>query len=63
MLKLCCWNINGMRALLKRKDALNEYLNSFDILCFNETRISQQVYEESCSQQFGLYPHSFTNFN
>lgn len=38
-MKLCSWNVNGIRAVL-RKDALNPFIDTVqpDVLCFQETK-------------------------
>ncbi|KAL4438947.1 hypothetical protein ABPG74_016667 [Tetrahymena malaccensis] len=41
-IKIACWNVNGLRAVLKRED-LQKYIKQEnpDILCLNETKIDE----------------------
>lgn len=38
-LKIVCWNINGLRALIKKNISVDA-----DIVCLNELRIDEQTY-------------------
>ena len=40
--KICCWNVNGIRAVIGRKQ-LQDFITKYDpdILCLNETKISE----------------------
>ena len=37
-LKIVHWNVNGLRAIAK-KDVLDQYFNTYDIICLSETKI------------------------
>ncbi|EGR29342.1 hypothetical protein IMG5_157810, partial [Ichthyophthirius multifiliis] len=46
-LKISAWNVNGLRAVLRRKD-FQAYIenNNPDILCLNETKIDQEAFKK-----------------
>ncbi len=46
------WNINGLRAMLKKGNLL-QYLttNELDIICLNEIRIDQEKFKHECKMQ------------
>lgn len=56
IIRIACWNVNGLRAVLKRGD-IQKYLKNGDpdIICLNETKIDElnfikeKVYEEVSS--------------
>lgn len=56
-IKLCSWNVNGLRAVIK-KDFLKWLCQSgFDIVCLQETKISLEQIDHSfrCSSDFSLF--------
>lgn len=41
--KIMFWNVNGLNAVLKKPPFLNFIKNEdFDIICFNETKLTQE---------------------
>lgn len=54
--KITMWNINGIRAILKR-DSFTNYLKcgNFDIICFNETKINHEKLMKSEIQNLNLW--------
>eukprot|EP00743_Colponemidia_sp_Colp-15_P010743 GILK01011867.1.p1 GENE.GILK01011867.1~~GILK01011867.1.p1 ORF type:complete len:398 (+),score=44.72 GILK01011867.1:92-1195(+) len=50
-LKIVSWNVNGLRALLKRKDLLVNYIRTEnpDILCLSETKLDESVIQSVSS--------------
>ncbi len=60
MLKLHSWNVNGLRAVLKKN--FNEYLEMYspDILCLQETKLTQGRVN---TEEFALpYPYQFYHY-
>ena len=57
--KLASWNINGIRAILKKGNLLNYISQSNpDVLCLNEIRIDQTLLESSgIPSYFPSYPY------
>ena len=58
---LSSWNVNGIRAVLNRKD-LQEYLNKAkpDIICINETKIDEEAFNKAKIELEGY--HGYWNF-
>lgn len=55
---LITWNVNGLRAVLKKN--FHEFLDQYqpDVLCLQETKISRDLID---SFQFDHYPYSYWN--
>jgi hypothetical protein len=47
-IKIAMWNVNGIRSVLN-KNALSNFINQYvpDILCINETKINQELFDKS----------------
>eukprot|EP01017_Pseudomicrothorax_dubius_P032912 TRINITY_DN4354_c0_g3_i1.p1 TRINITY_DN4354_c0_g3~~TRINITY_DN4354_c0_g3_i1.p1 ORF type:complete len:372 (-),score=70.14 TRINITY_DN4354_c0_g3_i1:109-1224(-) len=62
-IKLSSWNVNGLRAVLKRGD-LQKYLETSDpdIFCMNETKIDEEAFRKAnISREFpAAYKHFWT---
>lgn len=58
-LKISTWNINGIRAILKKGNLINYIKHSSpDIICLNEIRIDQQTLKNlEISNFFSNYPY------
>lgn len=56
--KLISWNVNGLRAVVKK--GFESFLNREqpDVLCLQETKLSQELADQSV---FSDYPHSYWN--
>jgi len=56
-MQICCWNVNGLRALLK-KGSFNWLRNAnFDIICLQETKVHPEQLEEEIKDPEGYYAY------
>lgn len=63
IIKMISWNVNGLRALLKRKDE-NSFLQlakkeNFDVLCLQETKLQEKDVEQIKQSLLDGYDNSF----
>lgn len=59
-MKIITWNVNGLRALLKKENILSDLINDIapDILCLQETKINERL-EIPCLSQYEAF-HNFS---
>ena len=56
-LKILCWNVNGIRAMLKKGFLSWLYTESPDIICVQETKAQPEQVDESLRELCGYYPY------
>lgn len=55
-LRISHWNVNGIRASLKKKEARDYFENTeLDILCLNETKINKKKFLKSGIEKYNKF--------
>lgn len=62
-LKITSWNVNGIRAVLK-KDAMDFFSNlDCDILCLQEIKCNEKTFPKELKDDWKLFPHKYFQFS